>query len=100
MPNTNDLPYGTFFRFLHAIILLALLSVALWDVSFIISNYMHENRVTLVRMDNVDQKGRFPFLNGESVQACLDYGGDTLLKEAWSNQAVKIEAKLLMNQNE
>lgn len=54
---------------IYIIMLAALTSLAIWDVKRIISDYIHDNRFTLVKREDINNS--FPFLGKTDI--CLHY---------------------------
>ena len=66
-PNINTITYLTVL--IYTIAFFALTSIAIWDVTNIISDYTDDNRFTSVKPLNITD--RFPFLS--TLRICLNY---------------------------
>lgn len=71
----------------HTAIFTVLLLFALWDVTWIIYEYIHDNRFSIVTLENV-QSGNYPFLNNSYVQMCMDYSSQTIFRDVWMNKSI------------
>lgn len=70
-----------FFLFVHFLVLLLLVSVAIWDAVHILQEYVTDNRLTVVKILNASETA--PYFKNERLKICLADYKPSLFPESW-----------------
>src|SRR5712672_795590 len=77
MKKMKKSPIGNTLLFFYAFAFIALTSVAIWDATNIIQDYIQDSRYSLVKLKNISE--RFPFL--PEIKICLNCGFKLIFRD-------------------